>query len=68
MSLLILEKPSSNRVIKFTNILNSSAIKFYIPSIQFLKGSESSAAMRKNGNGFTGNADQPGAQSWESQV
>lgn len=40
--------PSSNRVVKFTNILNLSAIKFHIPSIQFLKGSESSAVMRGN--------------------
>lgn len=31
---------SSNGVVKFTNILNLSAIKFHIPSIQFLKGSE----------------------------
>ena len=46
--------PSSNRVVKFTNILNLSAIKFHIPPIQFLKGSESSAAMRRNSDGFTG--------------
>ena len=46
--------PSSNRVVKFTNILNLSAIKFHIPPIQFLKGLESSAAMRRNSDGFTG--------------
>lgn len=45
---------SSNRVVKFTNILNLSAIKFHIPSIQFLKGSESSAVMRGNGRASQG--------------
>lgn len=43
---LILQMPSSNRVVRFTNILNLSALKFHVPSIQFLKGSESSAAVR----------------------
>jgi len=43
---LILQVPSSNRVVRFTNILNLSALKFHIPSIQFLKGSESSAVVR----------------------
>lgn len=44
--LRILQVPSSNRVIRFTKILNLSALKFHVPSIQFLKGSESSAAGR----------------------
>lgn len=43
---LILQMPSSNRVVRCTNILNLSALKFHVPSIQFLKGSESSAAVR----------------------
>jgi hypothetical protein len=66
MLLLILETPSSNRVVKFTNILNLSAIKFHITSIQFLKGSESSAVLRRNGDGFIGSTDQPGAESQDS--
>lgn len=61
MWLLILDISPSNRVVKFTNILNLSAIKFYIPSIQFLKGSEGTAAMKGNSGGFTGSTDQPGA-------
>lgn len=47
---LILEMPSSNRVVKFTNILKLSAIKFHIPSIQFLRGVESSAATGRAGS------------------
>lgn len=47
---LILEMPSSNRVVKFTNILNLSAIKFHIPSVQFLRGIESSAATGRAGS------------------
>lgn len=50
----ILATLSSNRVVKFTNILNLSAIKFHIPSIQFLKGSESSAVMRGNARASQG--------------
>lgn len=50
----ILERPASNGVVTFTNILNLLAIKFHIPSIWFLKGSASSAARRKHSDGFTG--------------